>query len=176
MIFESYFSQEMEQILSRSQSLPSATALESSGRQDQNLRLSVPWEHWSCIEENKQNTALQSVLYQYYFITGIWVWPPTRGVNCIGHCGGEEWAIWVKFVLQISQIAPCHVFTYNRANTRTSMLKNLTFPNYEFGKGQCAFYPMKLSRFGKKKVCQKYQNFIRPYKLSQTPLDQKNNS
>merc|ERR1711962_1491966 len=28
--------------LSRSQSLPSATALESSGRQDQNLRLSVP--------------------------------------------------------------------------------------------------------------------------------------
>ena len=99
-------------------------------------------------------------------------WPPKRVVNCIGHCGGEEWAIWVKFVLQISQIAPCHVFTYNRANTRTSMLKNLTFPNYEFGKGQCAFYPLKLSRFGEKKnkVRQKYQNFMRrdPYKLGQT--------
>ena len=79
-------------------------------------------------------------------------WPPKRGVNCIGHCGGEEWAIWVKFVLQISQIAPCHVFTYNRANTRTSMLKNLTFPIYEFGKGQCAFYPQKLSRFAEKEI------------------------
>ena len=30
----------------------------------------------------------------------------------------------------------CRVFAYNRANTRTSMLKNLTFPNYEFRKGQ----------------------------------------
>ena len=28
----------------------------------------------------------------------------------------------------------------------------------------------------KNKVYQKYQNFIRPYKLGQTPLDQKNNS
>ena len=29
--------------------------------------------------------------------------------------------------------------------------KNLTFPNYEFGKGRYAFYPMKLSRFANKK-------------------------
>ena len=28
--------------------------------------------------------------------------------------------------------------------------KNLTFPNYEFGKGQYAFYHLKLSRFGEK--------------------------
>ena len=34
------------------------------------------------------------------------------------------------------------------------------------------FYTIKLVRFLGKKVCQKYQNFIRPYKLSQTPLDQ----
>ena len=31
------------------------------------------------------------------------------------------------------------------------MLKNLTFPNDEFGKGQCAFYPIKLSPFAEKK-------------------------
>ena len=29
--------------------------------------------------------------------------------------------------------------------------KNLTFPNYEFGIGHYAFYPMKLSRFAEKK-------------------------
>ena len=60
--------------------------------------------------------------------------------------------------------------------TCTSVLKNMTFPNDEFGKGQCAFYPIKLSPFAEKKnkVHQKCQNFIRgdPYKLSQTPLDQ----
>ena len=48
------------------------------------------------------------------------------------------------------------VFAFNRANTRTSVLKNLTFPNYEFGKGPYAFYPMKLSRFRVKKI-----NFVR---------------
>ena len=71
----------------------------------------------------------------------------------------------------------CHIFAYNRANTRLSVLKNLTFPDYEFGEGQYAFYPIKLSSFAEKnKVHQKCQNFIRedPYKLSQTPLDQKN--
>ena len=43
---------------------------------------------------------------------------------------------------------PCRLFAYNRANTRTSVLKKLDF---EFGKGHYAFYPMKLSRLGKKK-------------------------
>ena len=38
----------------------------------------------------------------------------------------------------------------------------MTFLNYEFGKGQYTFYPIKLSRFlEKKKVPQKFQNFIR---------------
>ena len=45
-------------------------------------------------------------------------------------------------------VPPCHVFAYNQANTRTSVLKNLIFPNYEFGKGQ---YAIKISRFSKKK-------------------------
>ena len=37
-----------------------------------------------------------------------------------------------------------------------ALRKNLTFPNYEFGIGHYAFYPMKLSRFAKKnKVHQK---------------------
>ena len=51
--------------------------------------------------------------------------------------------------------------------------KNLTFPNYEFGKGPYAFYPIKLSHSrGRNKACQKYQNFMRqdPYKLGRTPL------
>ena len=38
------------------------------------------------------------------------------------------------------------VAKWQNANTRTSVLKNLTFPNHEFGKGQYAFYPMKLFR------------------------------
>ena len=47
----------------------------------------------------------------------------------------------------------CHVFAYISANTHTCALKNLTFPNYKFGKGQYAFYPIKLSRFaGEKKL------------------------
>ena len=37
--------------------------------------------------------------------------------------------------------------------------KNLTLPNLKFREGQCAFYPVKLSRFAEKnKVCPKYQN------------------
>ena len=38
---------------------------------------------------------------------------------------------------------PCHVFAYISANTRTSALKNLTFP--KFGK------TIKLSRFAEEK-------------------------
>ena len=44
----------------------------------------------------------------------------------------------------------CHVFAYISANTRTSTLKNLTFPNYKFRKGQYTFYPTKLSRFAER--------------------------
>ena len=64
---------------------------------------------------------------------------------------------------------------YTSANTRTSVLKNLTFPNYKFGKGKYAFYPIKLSRFAEKnEVCQKYHNIIRgdPYEMSQSLSDQ----
>ena len=39
--------------------------------------------------------------------------------------------LWVWFN-PIKPCSPCHVFAYNCANTRTSALKNLTFPNYEF--------------------------------------------
>ena len=45
----------------------------------------------------------------------------------------------------------CHINAYICANARTSALKNLTFPNFEFGIGHYAFYPMKLSRFAEKK-------------------------
>ena len=51
--------------------------------------------------------------------------------------------------------------------------KKLSFPNYKFGKGKYAFYPIKLSHFAvKNKVCQKYQNFMRgdPCELGRRPL------
>ena len=57
--------------------------------------------------------------------------------------------------------APCHVFVNICANTRTSVLKNLTFPKYEFGKGNYAFYPIKIFRFAENKI-----KFIRNPKLS----------
>ena len=71
------------------------------------------------------------------------------------------------------KVAKNNTVPHNGANTRRSVLKKLEI---EFGKGQYAFYPIKLSRFAEKnKVHQKYQNLTRrdPYKLSKTPLDQK---
>ena len=57
----------------------------------------------------------------------------------------------VKPTMLLTHIVPsCHVFAYNGANTRMTVLINLISPNYEFGKGQYAFYPMKLSRFAEK--------------------------
>ena len=56
--------------------------------------------------------------------------------------------------------------------------KNLTFPNYEFGKGQYGFNPMKLSRFREKKLSwSEIPKFHKadPYKLGQMPLDQQKN-
>ena len=50
--------------------------------------------------------------------------------------------------------------------------KNLTFPNYEFGKGQYAFYPIKLSCFAKKIKFIKIPKFHKGGPL-QTPLNQK---
>ena len=45
-----------------------------------------------------------------------------------------------------------HVFAYICANARTGVLKkNLTFFSYDFGKGEYTFYPVKLSRFAKKR-------------------------
>ena len=41
-----------------------------------------------------------------------------------------------------------------------TIILDLTFFNYEFGKGQKAFYPMKLSRFGEK------IKFVRNTKIS----------
>ena len=50
---------------------------------------------------------------------------------------------------------------YTSATTCTSALKNLTFPNYKFGKGKYAFYPIKLSRFAEKnEVRQTLTNWV----------------
>ena len=51
--------------------------------------------------------------------------------------------------------------------------ENFTFPSYKFGKGQYAFYPIKLSRFAEKNEDrQKYHNFIGGdrYELGRRPL------
>ena len=47
--------------------------------------------------------------------------------------------------------AHCTPPAYICANTRTSVLKNLTFLSYEFGKGQYTFYTVKLSHLKLKK-------------------------
>ena len=53
-----------------------------------------------------------------------------------------------------------YLYIYLQIHVRVRW-KNLTFPNYKFGKGQYAFYPVKLSRFAEKnKVCGKYPKFI----------------
>ena len=58
------------------------------------------------------------------------------------------------------------LFVYNCANTHTSVLKNLTFPNYKFGKGNYAFYPIKLSRFAEKNEVHKGEPLRRAGGLS----------
>ena len=68
----------------------------------------------------------------------------------------------LKFVLSklfLEEGAKNNTVPHNGANTRRSVLKKLEI---EFGKGQYAFYPIKLSRFSEKKnkVRQNYQNFI----------------
>ena len=54
--------------------------------------------------------------------------------------------------LPIFNMPPCHVFAFICANTHTKALKkNLIFPNYQFGKGQYAFYPVELYSFAGEK-------------------------
>ena len=60
---------------------------------------------------------------------------------------------------------PRHVF----ANTRIRGLKNLTFPNHKFGRGQYAVYPVKLSRFAEKIKFSEIPEF-HPYELGRRPL------
>ena len=72
-----------------------------------------------------------------------------------------NWVSWINEVNGLTLLGP-----YTSA-------KNLTFLNYKFGKGNYAFYPIKLSRFAEKnEVRQKYQNFIRgdPYQGSEASL------
>ena len=51
--------------------------------------------------------------------------------------------------------------------------KDSTFPNYDFRKEQCTFYPIKVSPFAGKKFVRNTK-ISYPYKLGQTPLDQQN--
>ena len=45
---------------------------------------------------------------------------------------------------------PRRVIAYISVNTRMSALKNVTFPDYKFRKGQYVVYPIKLSCFTEK--------------------------
>ena len=77
-----------------------------------------------------------------------------NGVNGVNLLTLVNWVSWINKVNGLTLLGP-----YTSA-------KNLTFPNYKFGKGNYAFYPIKLSRFAEKnEVRQKYQDFIRgdPY-------------
>ena len=57
-------------------------------------------------------------------------------------------------------IRSCHVFAYISANTRTCALKNLTFPNYKFRKGQYAFSHKVIS------ICEEKNKLIRKNTIS----------
>ena len=86
----------------------------------------------------------------------------------------------VSLSSQITLFKPLNHVTYLRITVHIhvrSSCKNLTFPNYEFGKGHFAFYPIKLSvsRIAEKKYSSsdipKF-HMGNPYKLGQTPLNQ----
>ena len=66
--------------------------------------------------------------------------------------------------------ASCWVLAYIRAK---SVLKKLDIPNYEFGKGQCAFHPVQSYFAGKNKVHEIYQNFIFIFILQTVSTNQK---
>ena len=73
----------------------------------------------------------------------------------------------------VAYMPPLARILYICANTRARALKNLTFPNYKFGKGQYAFLSHKIILFCRKcEVRQKYHNFIGgdPYELVRRPL------
>ena len=57
-------------------------------------------------------------------------------------------------------IRSCHVFAYISENTRTCALKNLTFPNYKFRKGQYAFSHKVIS------ICEEKNKLIRKNTIS----------
>ena len=67
-----------------------------------------------------------------------------------------------------------HVFAFNWTNTRTRVLKNLAFPNYEYGKGQYAFTPKNYLVSPKKLSVSKIPDFIRGDNYK-TPRDQQKN-
>ena len=57
-------------------------------------------------------------------------------------------------------LRPCFC-TYLCKYTYKRVEKNLTSPNYKFGRGQYAFYPVKLSRFAEKEMM-----FVRNTRIS----------
>ena len=57
-------------------------------------------------------------------------------------------------------ICPCHVYAYNHAITRRSVLKRLDFSQLWLSKRTVHFLPHKSISFCWKKVRQKYQNFL----------------
>ena len=71
----------------------------------------------------------------------------------------------------LTLFAPCRVFAYICLQ---SVLKKLDIPNYEFGKGQCAFYPIQLSCFaGKIKFIRNNRIFHKEGPLQTVPTNQK---
>ena len=77
------------------------------------------------------------------------------------------------FAKGIGHICPPGTYLHISTQIHLQGIENLTIPNHKFGKGQYAFYPVKLSRFAEKiKFRRKYQNFIRgdPFELVWRPL------
>ena len=86
---------------------------------------------------------------------------------------------WNKIIMQLNFYLYCYsnslVQNHSRINwTIWSVLKNRTFPYYKSGKGQYAFFPVKLSRFDEKNYflgSSGHPYFMNPFEYGKSFLD-----
>ena len=99
-------------------------------------------------------SIFENVFKIFYMCWTVYYWNQSYIIVCHGKCSKSKFLTLRRLTLLGpggTLCPPCHLYAYNRANTQTSALKKVTFPNYEYGKGHYAFYPIILSRFGEKK-------------------------
>ena len=119
---------------------------------DPHVGASVPRRRWSCCTCSMWRCSSRSRSWKRGWPRrGKRAWAPSR--RCRKHFYTQAFVRynvnkWLQcyFNLVTYLRILCKYTTHVRARW-----KNLTFPNYDFGKGQYAFYPIKFSRFDKNK-------------------------